>query len=99
MWLRMQIWLRHPHSQFVSFEGSMVQQVEASVVLLGEINVGHHGQDLNDIAEIFSNGVVERRVPVWILLRQEANRVKLAFQIQVFKYFLETLENNIDMVY
>lgn len=42
----------------------MVQQVEASVVLLGEINVGHHGQDLNDITEIFSNGVVERRVPV-----------------------------------
>lgn len=42
----------------------MVQQVEASVVLLGEINVGHHGQDLNDIAEIFSNGVVERRVPI-----------------------------------
>lgn len=42
----------------------MVQQVEASVVLLGEINVGHHDQDLDDIAEIFSNGVMERRVPI-----------------------------------
>lgn len=79
MWLRMQIWLRHPHSQFVSFEGSMVQQVEASVVLLGEINVGHHGQDLNDIAEIFSNGVVERRVPVWILLKTGSKQGQTSF--------------------
>lgn len=29
------------YSQFVSFEGSVVQQVEASVVLLGEVDVGH----------------------------------------------------------
>lgn len=42
----------------------MVQQVEASVVLLGEVDVGHHNQDLNNIAEIFSNGVMERCVPV-----------------------------------
>lgn len=42
----------------------MVQQVEASVVLLGEVDVGHHDQDLDDVAEIFSNGVMERRVPI-----------------------------------
>lgn len=36
----------------------MVQQVESSEVLLGEVNVGHHDQDLNDIAEIFRNGVM-----------------------------------------
>lgn len=42
----------------------MVQQVEASVVLLGEVDVGHQDQDLYDIAEIFRNGVMERCVPV-----------------------------------
>lgn len=47
------------HLQFVSFEGSMMQQVEASVVLLGEVNVGYQDQDLNDAAEIFSNGIME----------------------------------------
>lgn len=55
------------YSQFVSFEGSVVQQVEASVVLLCEVDVGHHDQDLDDVAEIFSDSVVERRVPVRIL--------------------------------
>lgn len=57
--------------QFVSFEGSVVQQVKASVVLLGEVNVGHQHQDLNDVAEIFRNGVMERRVPIWILIEKE----------------------------
>ncbi|TNN55221.1 hypothetical protein EYF80_034574 [Liparis tanakae] len=52
------------YSQFVSFEGGMVQQVEASVVLLREVNVGHQDQDLDDISEILRNGVVERRVPI-----------------------------------
>lgn len=52
------------YSQFVSFECSMMQQVEASVVLLGEVDVGHQDQDLYDIAEIFRNGVMERCVPV-----------------------------------
>lgn len=42
----------------------MVQQVEASVVLLSEVNVGHHDQDLDDTAEIFSNGIMERRVSI-----------------------------------
>lgn len=42
----------------------MVQQVEASMVLLCEVNVGHQDQDLNDIAEIFSDGVMERCVPI-----------------------------------
>lgn len=42
----------------------MVQQVEASVVLLGEVDVGHQNQDLDDTAEIFSNGVMERCVPI-----------------------------------
>lgn len=45
----------------------MMQQVEASVVLLGEVNVGHQDQDLDDAAEIFSNGVVERCVSIRIL--------------------------------
>lgn len=51
-------------SQFVSLEGGVVQQVEASVVLLGEVDVGHQHQDLDDVAEIFSDGVVQRGVPV-----------------------------------
>lgn len=42
----------------------MVQQVETSVVLLGKVNVGHHNQDLDNIAEVFSNGVMERCVPI-----------------------------------
>lgn len=41
-----------------------MQQVEASVVLLGEVNVGHQHQGLNDAAEVFSNGIVERRVSI-----------------------------------
>lgn len=41
-----------------------MQQVEASVVLLGEVNVGHQHQDLNDAAEVFSNGIMERRVSI-----------------------------------
>lgn len=52
------------YSQFVSFEGSVVQQVEASVVLLGEVDVGHQNQDLDDTAEIFSDGVMEWCVPI-----------------------------------
>lgn len=52
------------YSQFVPFEGSVVQQVEASVVLLCEVDVRHQDQDLDDISEIFSNGVMERRVPI-----------------------------------
>lgn len=52
------------YSQFVSFQSSVVQQVEASEVLLGEVNVGHHDKDFNDITEIFSDGVMERCVPV-----------------------------------
>lgn len=49
----------------------MVQQVEASVVLLGEVNVGHQDQYLDDVAEIFSDGVMERRVPVRILIGEK----------------------------
>lgn len=41
-----------------------MQQVEASVVLLGEVNVGHQDQDLNDAVEIFSNGIMEWCVSV-----------------------------------
>lgn len=52
------------YSQFVSFEGSVVQQVEASVVLLGEVDVGHQNQDLDDTAEIFGDGVMEWCVPI-----------------------------------
>lgn len=44
-----------------------MQQVEASVVLLGEVNVGHQDQDLNDAAEIFSNGIMEWCVSIRIL--------------------------------
>lgn len=42
----------------------MVQQVEASVVLLGEVDVGHQNQDLDDTAEIFGDGVMEWCVPI-----------------------------------
>lgn len=52
------------YSQFVSLEGSVVQQVEASVILLSEVNVGHQNKDLDDAAEIFGNGVMEWRVPI-----------------------------------
>lgn len=55
---------KHRYSQLVAFECSVVQQVEASVVLLGEVDAGHHHQDLNDVPEIFSNGIVEWRVSV-----------------------------------
>lgn len=54
----------------------MVEQVEASVVLLGEINVGHQNQDLNDTAEIFSNGIMEWCVPVRILFVGEKVSIK-----------------------
>lgn len=54
----------------------MVQQVEASVVLLGEVNVGHQDQYLDDVAEIFSDGVMERRVPVRILIGGEKENLK-----------------------
>lgn len=52
------------YSQFVSFERCVVQQVEASVVLLGEVDVGHQNQDLDDAAEIFCYRIVEWRVPI-----------------------------------
>lgn len=42
----------------------MVQQVKASVVLLGEVDIGHDDEDLNDGSEIFSDGIMEWRVPV-----------------------------------
>lgn len=45
----------------------MVQQVEAAVVPLREVDVGHHDQDLNDVAEVFGDGVMEWRVPVRVL--------------------------------
>lgn len=41
-----------------------MQQIEASVVLLGEVNVGHQDQDLNYTAEIFSNGIMEWGVSI-----------------------------------
>lgn len=56
------------YSQFVSFEGGVMQQVEATVVLLGEVNVGYRNQDLNDITEIFGNGIVERCVTIRVLI-------------------------------
>lgn len=62
---------RDVYSQLVSFEGSMVKQVKPSVVLLGEVNVGHHDQDLNDGTKILSNGIMERCVPVGILMMKE----------------------------
>lgn len=49
----------------------MVQQVEASVVLLGEVNIGHDDKDLDDISEIFSDGIMERCVPVRILTQKK----------------------------
>lgn len=54
-------------SQLVPLQRGVVQQVEAAVVLLGEVDVGHHGQDLDDGAEVLGDGVVERRVPVGVL--------------------------------
>lgn len=45
----------------------MVQQVEASVILLSEVNVGHQNKDLDDAAEIFGDGVMEWCVSIWIL--------------------------------
>lgn len=61
------------HLQFVSFEGSVMQQVEASVVLLGEVDVGHQDQDLNDAAEVFSDGIMEWCVSIWILFSKAGN--------------------------
>lgn len=46
------------HSQFVALQSGVVQQVEAAVVLLREIDVGHHSQDLNYAPEVFGNGVM-----------------------------------------
>ncbi len=46
------------HSQFVALQSGVMQQLEAAVVLLREIDVGHHGQNLNDAPEVFGNGVV-----------------------------------------
>lgn len=45
----------------------MVEQVEASVVLLRKVNVAHHGQDLNDAPEVFSDGIVQWCVPIRVL--------------------------------
>lgn len=46
------------HSQFVALQSGVMQQLEAAVVLLREIDVGHHSQNLNDAPEVFGNGVV-----------------------------------------
>lgn len=44
-----------------------MQQVKASVVLLREVDVGNHHQDLDDGAEVFSDGVMKRRVSIRVL--------------------------------
>lgn len=54
-------------SQLVSFQSGVVQQVEASVVLLREVDAGNHHQHLDDGAEVFSDGVVKRSVSVRVL--------------------------------
>lgn len=51
----------------------MVQQVEASVVLLGEVDVGDQHQDLDDAAEILCDGIVERRVSIGVLHKGRRN--------------------------
>lgn len=56
--------LKCKDSQFVALQSCMVQQVEATVVLLRKVNVAHHGQDLDDAPEVLSNGIVQRRVPI-----------------------------------
>lgn len=59
------------YSQFVSFKSSMVQEVEASVILLSKVNIGHHNQDLDNISEIFSDCIMEGRVPIRILSQEK----------------------------
>lgn len=54
----------------------MVQQVEATVVLLCKVNVAHYGQDLNDAPEVLSDGIVQRRVPIRVLEIQNIDGVK-----------------------
>lgn len=51
----------------------MVQQIEASVVLLGEVDVGDQDQDLDDASEILCDGIVERRVSVGVLRNGRQN--------------------------
>lgn len=55
----------------------MVQQVEASVVLLGEVDVGDQDQDLDDASEILCDGIVEGRVPVGVLHHGSHNTEEL----------------------
>ncbi len=50
--------IKEDHSQFVALQSGVVQQVEAAVVLLSEIDVGHRSQNLNDAPEVFGNGVM-----------------------------------------
>lgn len=59
----------------------MVQQVEATVVLLRKVNVAHHGQDLNDAPEVLSDGIVQRRVPIRVLEVKKKRKEK-AFELQ-----------------
>lgn len=54
----------------------MVQEIESSVVLLSEVNVGHRNKYLDDIAEIFSNGIVQRCVAIGILREGDEVGVK-----------------------
>lgn len=65
------------HSQFVSFERGMVQQVKASVVLLGEVDVGDQDQDLDDASEILCDGVVKWCVSVGVLQNINQNVEKI----------------------
>lgn len=46
------------NSQFVALQRGVMQQVKAAVVLLGEINVGYNGENLNDAPEVFSYGIM-----------------------------------------
>lgn len=54
------IWdvMKSNSSQFVALQRGVMQQVKATVVLLGEIDVGHHGENLNDAPEVFSYGIM-----------------------------------------
>jgi hypothetical protein len=52
----------------------VVQQVEAAVVLLGKVDVGHQYQDLHDAAEVLGDGVVKGRVPVRVLANSTKGR-------------------------
>lgn len=55
----------------------MVQQVEATVVLLCKVNVAHRGQDLDDASEVLSDGIVQRCVPIGVLEIKNGERAKM----------------------